>query len=300
MLSFTSCGLFTPGNYNFTALQIDSNLHLVPIGPRSRAVPTTQGSYYSVFHAATGLTLVDHFLKVPGVGSPERLLYLEAGKDEVLERTVKSVEILKGPFGSVYADKTCFYTSPSEHYYSAVSVRSYFHSPIYETPSELSRAPENLMPLTSVSLVRVFRDVPEYVVVSANYEPSGTLGSVNVSEAKGGDWVKGETHMVPAEGHLDYLQKYGIPLSIDVQSYVRLHRLPLPSVALPQQLATMVQHYQYDKLIRVDALKDNIVASSRFLRPSVTKEERDTLDVLCEARFHQQQAMGLPTVEANE
>jgi hypothetical protein len=300
LLSLIGCGLFTPTSFNFTELRIDSDLHLIPIGPHLPARVATPGSFYSVFHTGTGLTLVEHFIKQAGVDSPERLLYLEAGKNQVLDRTVKSVEILKGPFGSVYADKTCFYASPIERGYSAVSVRSYFHTPVDEKPSELTTAPENMPPLTSLSLVRVFRDAPEFVVVSANYEPGGALGSVNVSDAKGGDWARGETHMVPAEGRLGYLQKYGIPVSIDVQSYVRLHRVRLPSVALPQEFSAMVQHYNYDRMIRVDTLKDNTAVSSRFLQPSVTSEERDVLDALCEARFHQQLKMGLPTVEANE
>jgi hypothetical protein len=243
---------------------------------------------------------VEHYLKQSGVYSPERLLFMETGTNQVLDRTVRSVEILKGPFGSVYANKTCFYASPIERGYSAVSVRSYFHSPTDEKPSELSTAPEKMPSLTSLSLVRVFRDAPEFVVVSANYEPTGALGSVNVSDAKGGDWVAGTTHMIPAEGRSSYLQKYGIPLSIDIQIYLRLRRIPALSVALPEEFSAMVQHYAYDKLIRVDALKDNIVVSSRFLQPAATKEETDTLDALCEARFHQQQMMGLPTVEANE
>jgi len=244
--------------------------------------------------------MVDHLERGPGASSPQRLLYLEAGKDQVLDRTVKSVKILGGPFGDLFADKTCFYASPIERGYSAVAVRSYFRAPIYETPAELQSPPQNLPPLTSLSLVRVFRETPEFVVISADYEPSGTLGSVNVSEVRGGDWVKGETHMVPTEGRLGYLQKYGIPVSIDVQSFARLHRFPLPPVALVQEQAIYIQHYDYDKLIRVDALKDGALVSTRFLRPSVTKEERETLDALCGARFHKQQAMGLPTVEANE
>jgi hypothetical protein len=295
-LACASCGLFSgPMNYYVRELAIDPSLHLIPVGPRQMMSPTS-GAFYLFFHTGTGLTTVDHFEQKPGAASPERLLYLETGKNQILDRTVKTTVVLKGPFGSVYSEKTCFYASPLERGYSAVSVHSYSHTAIDVVPPETANPPASLPLLTSVSLVRVFRASPEFAVVSADYEVSGALVSVNVSGAKNGDWVAGATHMVQVEGNSSYLQQYGIPVSMDIPGYVRLRRLPLPAVDLPQELTAVIQHYGHDQLIRVDVLRDGAVTSSRFLEPQLTKEE-EVLNPACEARFRQQLAKGLPTVE---
>jgi hypothetical protein len=295
LLADTSCGLKELSNFDVREINIDSGLHLIPVGSRWMPQQGDPGSYYFFFHTATGFTTVDHLESRPGTGSPVRLLYLETTKNQILDRTVKTDLILSGAYGNLYIQKECFYASPIQRGYSAVSVQSYFGSSIDARPAEVP-SPQDLPPLTSVSLVRVLRVAPEFVVVSANYEVSGALLSVNVSQAKGGEWVSGATHMVQVEGRSDYLQQYGIPVSMDVPGYARNQRFPLPAVDSPQELAAVVQSYGFDKLIRVDVLKDGAAASTRFLQPEMTKEE-EQLNPLCEARFRQQLASGLPTVE---
>ena len=93
------------------------------------------------------------------------------------------------------------------------------------------------------------------------------------------------------------LARYGIPAQIDVQKYLVSRRMPLPAVALDQEKSVMNEFYGFGKLIRQDELKDGAIVAFRWLRPSVTEEEKETLNPLCDARFRQQQALGLPTVE---
>src|SRR5580658_92739 len=90
LLISTSCGLT---NYYFKTPEIDRDLHLLPIGSQLLAEPTL-GSYYYIFHMATGLTSVDHFEKKPGAAEHQRLLYLETNHTQILDRTVKDDEIL--------------------------------------------------------------------------------------------------------------------------------------------------------------------------------------------------------------
>lgn len=225
----------------------------------------------------------------------QRLLYLETNNDQILDRTVKHDEILRGPFGTVYANKTCFYSRPVASGYSSVSVGAYSNQLEHEVPIQLTGLPGDLPPLSSVSLVRIFRTDPEYLVVSANYEPNGKLGSLHIDKTKDGDWVSGGNSLHP-DLQDPRLERYGIPARIDVQEYIRLRRLPIPTVRLPHELTVLNRHYGYDKIIRQDTLRDAAVASSRFLRPSVTKEEQ-ILDSVCESRFREQQSMEPPTVE---
>ena len=285
-----------------TQLEITSELRLNPLHPLEGEPPS--GSFYVFDHLAT-LTSVHHFQKEPGAESAVRLLYLETDANQVLDRTVKTVEILRGRFGAVYAEKDCFYTRPVENTYSFVSVQAYFKHPIIEVPTELLHAPDPLPPLTSLSLIRVFRTFPEYLVIAANYEPNGELGSLHIDGAKDGDWVSGSFVPAAAEAFVRRLpndhssetaRKYGIPEHIDIDAYRRSRRIPLGEVRIPEEVVVLNQHYGYNKLIRQDELRGGTMVRTRFLEPSVTEEET-VLNPLCEARFKQQQALQLPTVQ---
>jgi len=287
-------------NFNFNELKIDSALHLIPIGDHTLRDPN-EGPYYFIFHGAW-VTSINHFEKKPGIDGREVLFYLETGQNNVLDRTVKMEEILKGDFGTVYSTKTCFYASPLVRGYSSVSVGAGNNETGHEIPSELSRSPKALPPLTSLSLIRVFRVAPGYRVVGANYEVSGKLRRLNISSAKSGD-----RSLTSDDG--DYFddmssnspffaltKKYGIPIYLNVQKYLRSRRQILPAVLLPETNTVVDLHYGHDKVIRQDTLEDGATVSSRLLQPSVTEEEK-TLDPLCEERFRQQETGGFPTVQ---
>jgi hypothetical protein len=217
-----------PRNYYVEHLRVDRALNLDPAGDRSLTEPV-DGSCYLVFHGATGLTSIEHFEKKPGSAVRERVFYLETFRSERVDRTVKDDEISRGPFGTLYAKKTCFYSTALESGSSGVSVGSYSNELGHEIPFELPAMPDVLPALTSLSLVRIFRADPEYVVVSGNYEASGELSSLHVDKSKGGDWVSGESRLHVNQNDLD-LKKYGFPLRIDFERYLRLHRLTMPAL----------------------------------------------------------------------
>jgi hypothetical protein len=151
--------------------------------------------------------------------------------------------------------------------------------------------------VASLRTQEIFRNESEYVVVSANYESTGKIGSLSTARTSAGEVIPGSASTVLRQALTDSsLERYGIPWRIDVQEYLRSNRLPLPSAALPQQLAAVTQQYGFGKLIRQDQLRNGTAVLSRFLSPSVTKEEQ-TLNPECEARFVQQRSLGLNTVE---
>ena len=289
-----------PLGYFVKDLRIDGSQHLVPNGSRSLIEPV-EGTYYSVDHTGTGLIIVSHIEKKAGAAQAERLLYLETNTDQVLDRTVKEDEILTGLFGNVYVQKTCFFNRPVASNFSHVTVMAGSNKDLSrpEIPVQISETPKDTPPLTSFSLVRVFKTDAGYLLVSANYESSGELGSLNIVETKDGYVIPGRASTVfffRVDLNKPLAEKHGIPLRIDVQEYLHSRRLSLPNVALHQEIVLLNQHFGFDKLIRQDQLENGTVVSSRYLRPFVTQEE-ETLDSECESRFRQQQAMGLPTVE---
>jgi hypothetical protein len=285
--------------YYFRELEVDSGLHLILTGGINLpgSLEPNVGSYYAPFHGAYG-TSVDHREKKPGAVARERSLYLETNQDQILDRTVKTDEILRGPFGAINAERECFYRRPIENVYGSVSVEFNANDTEHELPSEISSPPESLPALTSLSLIRIFRTGPEYVIVSANYERDGSLGSLDFGSAKAVYRTPDpQVNEIVRKGLDPELAKYGIPAHIDVEKYLLSRRMALPAVALDQEKNVMNEFYGFGKLIRQDQLKDGAIVSSRWLQPSVTEEEKKTLNPLCDARFRQQQAIGLPTVE---
>ena len=286
-----------PGNYYFSQLRIDDRLHLLPEGTRSITAPNPKNDMYYFLFRGAYVTSVDHFLKRAGGGEPERLFYLEANPDQLLDRTVKYVVLLEGSFGTVYATKTCFYNRPVAENFDTVAVGSNQKN-LGALPSEIPDPRTELPPLTGFSLVRIFRTGAEHLVIGANYELNGDLGSLHISGTKDGEWSSTNAggNFLALGGWGGRLERYGIPAHIDIQQYLKRRRLPLPLVAMAQELNVVHQHFDYGKVIRQDKLRDGMIVSSRFLQPVVTEEEQ-ALGPACDSRLHQQWSMGLRTVD---
>ena len=70
----------------------------------------------------------------------------------------------------------------------------------------------------------------------------------------------------------------------------------LPKVQLEEEKNFAIQVYGFNRLIRLDELRSGASVSSKYLRPSITEEEK-LLNPVCDARFGQQLFLGLPTVQ---
>ena len=292
LLSCTS----RPTSYFVSGVQIGRHGELSPVGPRSLGEPSS-GSYYFFFHAATGLTSVDHLERNPGDAQGHRSLFLETNIDGKLDRTVRSDVLLIGDFGTVYAEKTCFYNRPVQSNYSSVKIGfwSNGYSSLFEEPTQLASSPEAVPPLTSASLVRMIRNGADYTLVSADYESTGELRGLHVASASGGRISPGTNQSSYRLDSKDpRLAKYGMPFHIDINGYLSSHRLQLPSVTGSEESTWLIQFYDFGKLIQQQQLRAGVPISSRWLQPSTTKEEQ-TIGPECDSRFHQQRSMGLPT-----
>ncbi len=293
-LSFLSaCG--GPTNFYAPLLRIDPGLHLAPGGPRSVMQPDLHTTYF-FFHGASG-TAITHTVLPPGSRQRQTVLFLEADHKQQLIETSKWDKLLEGPFGTVYALRNCFYTYAAVDHLSSVAVAAR-PSGGGEKPAIVPVPAGALPPLTSLSLVRIFRVAAGYRLIAANYESDGRLGSIDISGARDGSW-----YSPPDGGDFLYvgppdsrLERYGIPPRIDVEQYLHLHRLQLPSVALPEETTVLNQHFGFNKVIRQDTLQHGAIASSIFLQPSITEEERQ-LGPACDQRLRQQQATKTRTVE---
>ncbi len=299
-----SCSGYRPTNYFVREMKIDTEQHLIPVGPKSLRHPAT-GSYYMFFHTATGLTLVNHLTWQDRSADVRRLLYLEADRD-VLERTVKDDQIVTGPFGAIIVEKECRYNRPVATYWSSIQVLLQSAHPDIgrEIPDPVPAVPANVPPLTSISIVRIFRAGPQFVFGSGNYETNGTLGSIQSGRIRNGD-VQYPAPITMAPRPQDDLmrprfneirQASGLPPRVEIEKYLRLKRLPLLTTSNPEGRTIVVLVYGFGQLVRQDSLDEGVVTSSRYLRPVVTEEE-GIIGPECDARFRQQESTGRPTVQ---
>ena len=289
----SACG---PTNYYVREMKIDAEQHLIPVGSKSLSHPAAD-SYYMFFHTATKLTIVNHFAKQAGSADVRELLYLEADQDR-LERTVRTDEIVTGPFGAVVAEKTCFYNRPIENYLSSVKVLIQSANPEIgrEIPDPISEAPTHVPPLTSAAIVRLFNADSELVFGSGNYDADGTLGSINHGHIVNADLKPGSSTVLPrAPDFSEIRQASGLPPRFEIEDYLHSKRMPLLGSSSSKEPTFVILVYGFGKLIRLDSLDNGVVISSRYLRPVATEEEK-ILGPECDEHLQRQQSTGRSTV----
>src|SRR5579859_6321647 len=265
-----------PGtNFYVRELKIDPEKRLIPIGPKSLNHPDSN-SYYMFFYTATALTTVNHLATQTPNHSLRRLLYLEADRGGLL-RTVKTDEIETGLFGAITTEKTCFYRPPDQNYLSSVKVLIESVQPEIgrETPTP-APPPTSVLPLlTSLAIVRFHRADSSLIFGSGNYEADGLIGSIHTGTVAHSELQPGSSiTMSRAPGFDDTLKMSGLPSRVGLSDYFRLRRLPLPKIPKAEERCLVVLVYGFGELLRVDSLQNGAIISSRYLKPTVTEEER--------------------------
>lgn len=93
----------------------------------------------------------------------------------------KTQLLFSGGFGNVDAIFTFFYAADYGRDPNTIEVRSYLSNAPFETPVEEGTVIPAEASLTAISLVRVFRHTPEFLVISADYTPAGGLSAFHVN-----------------------------------------------------------------------------------------------------------------------
>lgn len=292
VISLSACGSL---RYFVPAVQISRDGRISAVGARYSVEPTS-GSYYA-FDRGARLNSVTHLERKTGDSELHILLYLETSLDDRLDRTVKKDVLLAGDFGLVYSEKTCFYNRPVESNYSSVRIGLYSNEyrVAFEDPTELAGAPDVVSQLTSASLVKMFRDRSAYTLVAADYELTGERRSFHIAQTTGGELKPGNSvSMFQLDSNDPRLEQYGIPDRLDIRGYLASHRLRLPSRPTREQKTWLIEFYDWGRLIQLQELRGGVAVTSRWFRPSVTKEER-IIGPECDSRISRQKTMGLPT-----
>jgi hypothetical protein len=91
-------------------------------------------------------------------------------------------------------------------------------------------------------------------------------------------------------------QASGLPLRFEIEDYLHSKRMPLwGSSSSKETKPFVILVYGFGKLIRLDSLDNDVVISSRYLKPVATEEEK-ILGPECDEHLQRQQSTGRSTV----
>jgi hypothetical protein len=265
-----------------------------------------QGSYYQVFTGQGGGTSIDHYFQNDLEKPRIRYNHLEMGADRILAKTTNAREVLRGPFGTVYSRKDCYYNLPIENYYNSVEVRLYANEMEHEPATVSNERPFAATgTLTYVNVIRVLRGGPEYLVLSALYSATGHLKRASVDGARAGDWVhsayveeaRRDTVFIrasgPTQAEVAVMTRYGLPEAISVENALQ-HRLvglePPANASVERDVITLF--YDHDRWMVQDEYLTSGAHHTRYLTYSETTEG-SVLDSRCRERFREASAKGL-------
>jgi hypothetical protein len=265
-----------------------------------RVLPVV-GDYFFPFQLDNGDFTINHLSQKDAHSSLIRYTYLGVGANHNVGHLVKTREVLNGAFGEVFATKSCYYVPPEQwaQWPNRFDVQSY--SEVGEPPSVHSEKPARAVDtLFYLSVIRVFRAAPEYVVVSAVYSSDGRLRSVYINGSKGGDWIhtnyltgfEKDAVSLGKERAPETLRHYGLPDRLDVNRYQRKFDFPLAKPALESVTDAVNLHFNFGEWARQDEFGPDGSHQTRYFTYVQTDEDR-ILEPICNQRFAEQFKKGI-------
>ncbi|MGH7823301.1 MAG: hypothetical protein ACREQ9_26370 [Candidatus Binatia bacterium] len=236
-------------------------------------------SFYFLFTDGRGRPSVTHYRLKPD-GRREPLNYLEADVDFRLTYRTKYHELTAGPYGAVYAKSTYYYSPTYGDQPAELHTAAYLND-LGERPARGPEPPSEKLPLDGVSLVRVFRGGPEFLVVSANYSPEGSLQAIHVNGGRGGEWVhSNEVELPPGIGTGTMIgdrpatrEYFALPETFPIERYQDGGNVS-GRTELPLHEELVYFHYDRNFHAREDRWSGEALLGRTWLAYEVTPEDR--------------------------
>ncbi len=161
--------------------------------------------------------------------------------------------LMQGPYGTVFAESTYYYAAEYHHqpidFHVSLSDNGILHEPEVQISP-----PEEKGELSAISVVRIFRAPPGFLVACATYGPDGHLWVLTVNGSRGGDWVHSnevaalyKDFEAVGTSYIDRpkTRKYfGLPETFPVAAYLKKASDVSQHVELSGYLDAINLHYQ--------------------------------------------------------
>jgi len=284
-LSFSGCQQRTQ---YFREMEIDPKTLTVKVNDSFLGLYFgASGVYYFKFLSTDGRYTIDHYEWPDKQSKAVRYnAFFVDAQNRLITRT-KYHELLRGPFGTVSAQTTYFYAEQYGEKWTDFETALYMNDIGSEPGRELADAPPHLpQTVSAVSVIRVFKAAPEYVVVSANYAPDGYLESLSVHGSKGGNWIHTNYLDGSARGFQvgrsigdrpETRAQFGLPREFPIAEYASKREPPFAATSFPNVLDVVNFHYQRDLWVEQDLFPAGGPHAHRYLVFKVTPED-ETLE----------------------
>jgi len=245
--------------------------------------PPAGGGFYERFSASPGYTVL--YIAAGGKPDPDIITLTD---HSVIARKGSNRVILTGDYGTVYVRTTYFYPpeygpQPIEFY-----AELWFSSPPQMRPEQVG-AFDQTADLSAITVIRVFRAPPGFLVVCATYNQDGHLAVLTVNGSRGGEWVP-SNEWLPLYKDVDVgtffddrprtRQYFGLPETFPIASYLRAYRDASKPVNLQSFQDVINLHYQRNQYVRQDLFSPDGTRKTEFLHYPLTTayEELKPLD----------------------
>ncbi len=265
-----------PTTENFRSINIDPKTLVMKFVDRLPLVPPPTRDFYQVFRGNT--TSVAHLGPEGSAISYNAFTIDSDGKP--LTRT-KSQVLSAGPYGTVFAESTYYYGTQYNHQPTDFHVELNFNEGAHEPAQQLASL-DHPSELSAVSLVRIFKAAPGYLVACATYDPSGSLTVITVNGSKDGNWVN-SNELLPLYPGLDVATIYddrprtrrffGLPETFPISDYLRSPRNMGQKTKLTSYTDIVNFHYRRNRFVRQDVYRPDSSHKTSFLKYAVTAED---------------------------
>jgi hypothetical protein len=250
------------------AMELDGPLPLVP-PPDHDFYQRFRGNTISVVHLGpNGSTIAYNAFDVDRVGK-----LITRGKTQVLSQ---------GPYGTVFAQSTYYYAGQYNHQPTDFHAELYFNEGSYE-PAQQVEMINDVGALSAISVVRVFKAAPGYLVACATYDAAGRLLVISINGSKNGNWVHSNDVLALYPG-LDVgtiyedrpktRQYFGLPENFPLSDYLKAPHNIGERTELASFSDAVNLHYQRNRHVRQDVFNPDGSHKSHFLTYTITPEDR--------------------------
>jgi len=204
--------------------------------------------------------------------------------DDRLAYRTKYLRLLSGPYGSVDGIVTYFYAAQYSRQKNTLETRPGFESST-QIPPVVSNHIDGLekMLIAAVSLVRIFRAPPQFLIVSANYSSEGHLYELHVYGTKDGSVLdshglaylySGEFAIATTIGDDQRTRTYfGLPERFPLSDYMGGRAQAFASSKLDPLVDVVNLHYDESRVVRQDSYVPGEPRATVFLTFPPAKED---------------------------
>jgi hypothetical protein len=190
--------------------------------------------------------------------------------DGHLKYRTKYLALFTGPFGTVYSKAFYEYRPDVKLPDRDQPVRLPNQLETFVRDYDLPYVPSDVretflengqLPLSAISVVRIFRNGNKWVNVSGNYSSDGHLYEITVDN-------------VSRIGDNARAGEFGIPEAFPITSYLSTAENPFGTASLPVEVGLVILHYDESYVVRRDVYKPGERRTSVFLVFPQTNEDR--------------------------